>query len=202
MQETTITEQLIFTITVTKKMTTSTRLWELSDEIRELETAISAIADDDTLSEAERETKLSETFNQWLETGESFKSKAEQVARYIRHQEALAEARKQEARRIRDLASQAENQANRLRRYLTYQMLLSRVNRIDGVSTKISLLQKQPRVLLNVPPEELPAEYVKITHQPDLTKIRQLLKVDATGAIGEIDWAYLSENHEYSVTIR
>ena len=37
----------------------------------------------------------------------SFKAKAEQVARYIFHQEVLAEARKVEARKIRTLAEQA-----------------------------------------------------------------------------------------------
>ena len=34
-------------------------------------------------------------------------------------------------------------------------MILSGVDRIDGVSAKISLRKKQPQVLLNVPPEEL-----------------------------------------------
>ena len=94
-----------------------TRLWELSEEIGQLENAISAIADDETLSDGDKETKLQQVFAQWLETGDSFKVKAEQVARYIRHQEALAEARKTEARRIKELASQAENQAARLRKY-------------------------------------------------------------------------------------
>ena len=178
---------------------TSTRLWELSEEIKQLEDAIALIIDDESLTESDRETKLQETFNQWLSKGESFKVKAEQVARYIRHQEALAEARKIEARRIRDLASQAENQSTRLRQYLTNQMMLSGVDRIDGVSTKISLRKKQPEVLLNVPPEKLPAEYVRLTYKPDLTKIRKLLKADAQGAIG---WASLGESHQYSVTIR
>ena len=178
---------------------TKTRLWELSEEIKQLENAIALIADDETLAEEDKETKLQETFNKWLETGASFKVKAEQVARYISHQEALAEARKSEARRIRDLASQAENQATRLRQYLTNQMTIAGVDRIDGVSIKIGLRKKQPQVLLNVPPEELPAEYVRVTHKPDLTRIRASLKADTKG---EIDWASLSENHQYSVTIR
>ena len=178
---------------------TTTRLWELSEEIRELENAISAIADDETLSDEDKENKLQETFAQWLETGESFKAKAEHVARYIRHQEALAEARKTEAKRIRELATQAENQAARLRKYLTSQMLISNVDRIDGVSTKIGIRKKPPQVLLNVPPEELPAEYVRVTHKPDLTKIKALLKSDTDS---EIDWASMSESHEHSVTIR
>ena len=78
-------------------------------------------------------------------------------------------------------------------------MILSGVDRIDGVSTKISLRQKPSQVLLNVPVEELPAEYVRVTHKPDLTKIKALLKGDIEG---EIDWASLSESHEHSVTIR
>lgn len=179
-------------------MTQSTRLWELSEEIRELENAISAIADDKTLTEEVREDKLQKMFARWLSTGESFKKKAEGVARYIRHQEALAEARKQEARRIRDLATQAESQAARLRKYLTNQMLLSGVDRIEGVSTKIGIRKKQPQILLNVPVEELPAEYVRVTHKPDLTKIRAALKNNENA----INWASLSESHEHSVTIK
>ncbi len=161
--------------------------------------AIALIQEDETLTEEERETKLQETFNQWLTTGESFKSKAEQVARYIRHQEVLASARKAEARRIRTLSEQAENQADRLRKYLTAQMIRSDIKRIDGTTVKIGLRQKPPRVLLNVPPEELPAEYVKVTYKPDLTKIRALLKANSQNSI---DWASLSESHQYSVTIR
>ena len=53
--------------------------------------------------------------------------------------------------------------------------------------------------MLNVPPEELPIDYVKVTYEPRLTKIKELLKVDATGAIG---WAFLSDQCEYSITIR
>ena len=178
---------------------TTTRLWELSEEIRELENAISAIADNETLTEEVREDKLQKMFARWLETGESFKTKAEQLARYIKHQEALAEARKTEAGRIRELGQQASNQANRLRQYLVNQMVMSGVDRIEGVSTKIGIRKKQPQVLLNVPAEELPTEYVRVTHKPDLTRIRAALKTDTKG---DINWASFSEDLEYSVTIR
>jgi glutamate mutase epsilon subunit len=125
--------------TTTTIKTMTIRLWELSDEIQDLENAIALYLDNETLSDEQREIKLEETFNQWLSRGESFKVKAEQVARYIRHTEALSEARKAEARRIRELANQAENQATRLRRYLTNQMLRSDVQKIDGVSTKMAI---------------------------------------------------------------
>ena len=178
-------------------MNQSIRLWELSDNIQQLENAIAVIQEDETLTDEDREIKLEESFNKWLETDESFKDKAEQVAAYIRHQEALAEARKTEAKRIQNLAKQAENGAARLRKYLVAQMIRSDVKKIDGVTVKMALRKKQPSVLINVPAEELPDEYVKVTHKPDLTKIRELLKSDS-----EISWASYSELQEYSVIIR
>ena len=42
--------------------------------------AIALIQEDDNLTDEDREIKLEETFNQWIETGQSFKLKAEQVA--------------------------------------------------------------------------------------------------------------------------
>ena len=174
-----------------------TRLWELSEVVEELEAAIAVIIDDETLSEEERETQLEQAFIQWLEAGESFKAKAEKVAAYIRHQESLAEVRKAEAKRIRILAEQAENQVSRLRRYLTNQMLLAGINRIDGTTVKVGLRPKQPRVMIQCDPSELPPEYVKVEYTPKLTEIKALLKTQ-----GAVDWAFMSESHEYSLTIR
>lgn len=180
-------------------MTTQTpQLWELSESIKDLENQIADLQDNEELNDDDRETQIEEIFIEWLETGESFKSKAEKVAGYIRHQQALAEARKNEARRLRNLADQAENQSDRLRRYLLNQMLLSGQTRINGVSVKIGLRKKQPRVLLHCDPSELPSEYVKIEYTPKLSKIRERLKADDE----QINWAYLSGSHEFTLTIR
>ena len=180
-------------------MTKTTRLWQLSEVIEELETAIATIQEDETLTDDERETKLEQAFTDWLKAGDSFREKAEQVANYIRHQEALAQARKQEAKRIRTLAEQAENQANRLRRYLLNQMLLTGNTRIDGRTAKIGLRKKQPRVMIRCDYSELPPEYVKIEYTPKLSKIKDLLKSEGAD---QVDWAFMSDSHEYSVTIR
>ncbi len=134
-----------------KTMTKAIRLWELSDDIQQLENAIALIQEDDTLTEEELENQLQQTFDEWLQAGESFKLKAEQVASYIRHQEALAEARKTEAKRIQALAKQAENGATRLRKYLVAQMIRSDVKKIDGTTVKIGLRKKQPQILINEP---------------------------------------------------
>ncbi len=178
---------------------TKTKLWELADEISQLENELTDISEDETLNDEQRETKLQETFDRWLDTEESFKVKAEQVAAYISHQEALADARKIESIRIRNLATQAQNQANRMREYLTNQMILSGIDTIEGLSVNISLRKKSPKVVLNIPVEELPEEFMNIQCTPRIADIKKMLKLDKDNVI---NWAKLSENHEYSLVIR
>ena len=175
----------------------TTRLWELSQEIEQLEDVITSIQDDNTLTDEEREIKLEETFSQWLQANDNFDSKAEKIAGYIRHQESLAEARKAEYRRLKNLADQAENQAIRLRKYLAKEMVKINKKSIKGITANISLRQSPPRVLLNCEPSELPPECVKVEYTPKLAKIKEMLKTDQS-----LDWAYLSNSQEYSVTIR
>ena len=43
-------------------MTQTTRLWELSEEIKELEDAIAILVEDENLSEDKREDKLQQMF--------------------------------------------------------------------------------------------------------------------------------------------
>ena len=178
--------------------TQNPQLWELSQSIKDLENQIADLQDNEELNDDDRETQIEEIFIEWLQTGESFKSKAEKVAGYIRHQQSLAEARKNEARRLRNLADQAENQSDRLRRYLLNQMLLTGNTRIDGVSAKIGVRKKQPRVFLHCDPSELPPEYVKVEYTPKLSKIKERLKADDE----QINWAYFSNSHEFTLTIR
>jgi hypothetical protein len=118
---------------------------------------------------------------------------------FIQHQESLAEARKAEAQRLSKLAGQAGKQAERLRHYLANEMVKANKKSVKGVKHHLSLRKKPPRVIVNCQPSQLPPEYVKVEYTPKLTKIKDLLKSDSQGAI---DWASLSESHEYSVTIR
>jgi hypothetical protein len=53
--------------------------------------------------------------------------------------------------------------------------------------------------MINCDYSELPPEYVNIEYTPKLAKIKELLKSEAASGV---DWAFMSESHEYSVTIR
>jgi hypothetical protein len=64
---------------------------------------------------------------------------------------------------------------------------------------KVGLRKKPPRVMISCDYSELPTDYVNIEYTPKLAKIKELLKSEAASGV---NWAYMSESHEYSVTIR
>ncbi len=76
---------------------------------------------------------------------------------------------------------------------------MQRVNKrkIEGISCKLSMRKKQPRVCLNVEPEELPIEFQRVKVEPNLTEIKKALKSKK-----QIDWAFFSDNQEYSLMIK
>jgi uncharacterized protein with HEPN domain len=172
-------------------------LWELSAEAIALEEEIAAVLEDENLDEAAKEAKSQELFCQWLAKGEEFEEKSLQVAAWIRQQEAIAEARKAESRRLRELAQQAEKQATRMREYLAREMVRLGKRQIEGVTGKLSLRKKQPPVCLKIEPEKLPSQFVRVTYEPRLSEIRKALKEKP-----DLDWASFGEGDDYSLTIK
>ncbi len=76
-------------------------------------------------------------------------------------------------------------------------MLRVNKTKVEGVSCKLSMRKKQPRVCLNVEPEELPDEFKRVRVEANLTEIRKALKGKK-----ELKWAFLSEQQEYSLMIK
>ena len=173
------------------------KLWELSAEVLSLEYSISEIQEDDNLSDFDKETLLEELLENWLGTGKEFDSKACNVAAYIKHLEALTEARKAEYRRLRELAEQSEKQAERIRAYLVAQMEKTGKKKINGVTASLSLRKKPAKVVLEVEPELLPLEFQKIEVTPRLTAIKEYLKSNPN-----CGFASMAENQGFSVTIK
>ena len=173
------------------------KLWQLSDEIVQLENLIEQIQDCEDLTESEKEVRLNQIFSEWLNNDINFNEKAEKVAHFIKYLEALTEARKAEAKRLKALAESSEKQANKLREYLIREMQRVNKTKIEGVSCKLSMRKKQPRVCLNVEPEELPIEFQRVRVEANLTEIRKALKGKK-----ELKWAFLSEQQEYSLMIK
>jgi len=179
-------------ITATK----TPKLWELADDMTELETAIANLENED-LTEQEQEKLLAQWFENWLDSNKDFDCKAENVACYIKHLEAITEARKAEYRRLRTLAEQSEKAGDRLREYLTENCLKAGKNSIKGIKANITIKKKSARVILACEPEELPPEFKKVETTARLNKIKEYLKENP-----DCDFALLSILEEFSLTIR
>jgi capsid portal protein len=173
------------------------KLWEISTELIELEEAISNILEATDLTEEEQEQYATQTFNEWLAADYKFDEKASQVAAYIRHIEAISFARKEESKRLRELAKQAENRANSLRRYLIREMQRLGGTRIEGIRANASLRRKPQRLILLCTPEKIPEQFVRVTYEPCLSEIRRALKEDI-----DLPWAALSSEEEFSLQIK
>lgn len=183
--------------TATKTPAKTPKLWELSDEINYLEELLNEIELRDDLTDAEREGYYEIILNDWLSTGKEFDSKACNVAAYIKHLEAITEARKNEYRRLRDLAEQSEKQAQRLRNYLVSNMQKLNKTKISGLSANLSLRKKPAKVVLICPPEDLPAAFMKVEITPRLSELKKHVQSNP-----DCSFAQLSSVEEYSVMIK
>lgn len=172
-------------------------MWELSNDIVGLETAIAEILEDEELTAEEKDQQTLQLFDRWLGTQAEFDTKAEALAGYIKYLDALAEARKIECSRLRELVRSAETQRDRIKGYLLSQMTKLNKTKVEGVTAKVSLRKKPPRVMLNGQPEDLPREFQKVTIDPMLTKIKEHLKANP-----DCDFAYMSWTEEYSLIIK
>lgn len=173
------------------------KLWELSDEIAELDNAIATINDDETIPEDEKESLLNELFSQYLESDEQFTQKAVNVASYIKYLEDLAELRKLEVKRLTALKQNAENQAQRLRGYLVMHMSRLNKKKLEGVNVKLSIRRKPATLEINCDVEDLPTEYQRITIEPDKAKIKAFIKEH-----GDHSWAFMKDSDEFSLIIK
>ena len=171
-------------------------LWEISEEVKDLENQLSEILENTELSDQEKEEKSQALFEEWLNSEQNFKDKATKVAHYIQHQEAVTKARKEEAQRIQALAKQSENKANSLKKYLLNQMEKSGIAKIEGKTNKISLRKKPAQLNIKVNYDQIPQEFVQIEYKPDKAEIKRYVKNN------EVSWASLEETNEHSLIIK
>lgn len=171
-------------------------LWEISEEVKDLENQLSKILENTELSNQEKDEKSQALFEEWLNSEQNFKDKAVKVASYIQHQEAVTKARKEEAQRIQNLAKQSENKANSLKKYLLNQMEKSGINKIEGKTNKISLRQKPAQLVIKVDYDQIPQQFVHIEYKPDKAEIKRYLKNH------EVSWASLEKTNEHSLIIK
>jgi hypothetical protein len=171
----------------------------LGEDLQKLMEDYDRVVDDSSLSDEEKDRRISDLFGVMSEMGYEFDQKAENVARYIKVLEATAEAARKESLRVAQFARDAENKAERLEKYLIRNMEISGRQKIDGQFVKLSLAKKPDELV--IPLEEMiPAEFCKVEYTPKKNEIKKHLKELPDGE--ECDWAYIKPVEEKSLRIK
>lgn len=174
-------------------------LWMLGEDLQRLMADYDRVVDDSSLSDDEKDRRITDLFGVMSEVGYEFDQKAENVARYIKVLEATAEAARKESQRVAQYARDAENKAERLGKYLIRNMEISGRQKIDGQFVKLSLAKKPDELFIGL--EELvPTEYMRVKYEPLKNEIKKYLRELPEGE--ECDWARMVPVAEKSLRIK
>lgn len=163
-------------------------IFELSDEILQLDALLEALGED--------EDGLKVVLDRYMSSlHEGLETKLDNYASYIRELETRSEARKAEANRILHRSKMDANKAERSKKALQWFFMTHDMKTCETPKHRISLCTNggvQP-ISINVPVEELPAEYVReiITYKPDMELIREKLQAGE-----ELPFATLEERRQ------
>lgn len=145
-------------------------LWRLGDELSEVERAL----DDMEMTADDRQAAI----DAYLDGAEDLKAKVDGYCALVRHREATAKARKEEADRLLALAQADTNAARSLKERLQLFMTCHGLERLETPRFKVAVVRNGgvPPMELLVDPEALPPEYQRVTIAADTAAIRAELE--------------------------
>ncbi|MGV2831986.1 siphovirus Gp157 family protein [Myxosarcina sp. GI1(2024)] len=171
-------------------------LWNKTQDLIELEEAIAEIANSEELTEAEKDQRSQQLFQQWLGKEQDWKAKLESAAYAAKCLEKEAAAVKSMIDELRVRQVSKLNSANKLKQYILLAMQQRGESKVKGKYSTIYQQTRQP-VVLKVAAAELPEEYQRIKVEAKLNDIKQALKTSKNG----FPWADWGET-ETSLIIR
>ncbi len=171
-------------------------LWNKTQDLIDLEEAIAEIANSEELTEAEKDERSQELFQQWLGQEEDWKAKLESAAYAAKCLEKEAEAIKSMIDDLKVRYASKLNSAIKLKQYILMAMQERGISKVKGNYSTIYQQTRQP-VVLKVTPEELPEEYQRVKVEAKLNDLKQALKTSKD----EFPWADWGDT-EISLVIR
>lgn len=160
-------------------------LFNLSDEISQLNVLLDELDGDDTESK--------QLLTNWLEQlGEERDRKLDNYAALISELQAKAAVRKAEAKRLAELAAADEKRAQMLKERLEWFFSVNKLKTVETTRYKLSLAKnggKAPLILdESLSPTQLPEKFQKISVEVDKTAIRAALEAGE-----DLDFAHLAD---------
>jgi hypothetical protein len=168
------------------------KLWEISGKMQGFTNLIAEIQESE-LTQEEKDNRLNHVFEDWKECAATMEDKLMAIAAYIRQKKAILAVQTEEIKRIQMLACKTESDIDNLTRYAQAHMEQTGVKSVKDELGSISLRKNRPSVMIHLPPELIPKEYVtvKTYETPNKKAIEEAVKE------GTINWAELrsSGNH-------
>ena len=162
------------------------KLWELKEELIDLDNQIDSLMAEEGLSKDEKESALNKLLEQFLASERGFNKKATDIASYIQYSEALNVGRKAKIKELQQNVKSSESVANNLRKYLTIQMQLLNKSKIEGEAVVIRTRQNPLKLVLTCEDEDLPKEFQRIEITPDKRAIRKYLETNRDCEFAEL----------------
>lgn len=134
---------------------------------------------------------IDEAITEWIEEMDSdLKGKVDGYAAYVTELLALAAARNDEAKRLKERAKVNENAAKRLKDRLLWALQERGIDKVETLryTVSVSTAGGMQKLDVQVPAEELPPRFQKVTIDADNKAIRE-----AIAAGEEVDGATLME---------
>lgn len=148
-----------------------TTLLDITAEIEQLQSA---------LLSAETEEEQAALMAEYFQSEQDLKKKVESYVNLISELEARAEFRKQESRRLAELAATDSNLAKRLKNRLLWYLQAQGLTKLQTPRYNLSLTRASGKVPLIInedfPVVELPEEFQKVSIDFDKEAIRQALE--------------------------
>ena len=150
-------------------------LWGKSAEVAELESQLEDIALDDSLSDTERDERQAELFEQWLAADADWERRLEAAAYAANCAEREADSIKQMRNDLKRRQTSKENQAQRLKHYMLQALQKRGQQRVRGTFATV-FQQRRSQVRPNVPAEELPEQFQRVSVEPRQSELSQAYK--------------------------
>lgn len=160
-------------------------LYDITTDMRQIDELLTTLEGDIS------DPAIEEAITEWIaEMDSDLKTKVDGYAAYVTELLALAAARKDEAKRLRDRAAVNENAAKRLKERLLYALQERGIDKVETLRYTITVAKNGGVAPLSVqvPAEALPPRFQKVTIDADNQAIRA-----AIDAGEEVDGATLME---------
>lgn len=174
------------------------QLYKLSEDLQSIQETLEAIegleVPEDLIKEYE------EFLEKASKTESEFANKVNAVACYIKNLKAMAKARREEGKRLTELARLDEKKVEFLNNYLMKHLILTDHKKVKGLNCEISVCQNAKKPVIideDLLMDEYPERYLKVEKRLNKAAIREDLEEGI-----ELPFARLAEKPDYHLKIR